>query len=301
MYKPTQVECDNLQCLLVLAKAEDLGSGDVTSNLLPEATQAVARFVTREEMVLCGGAFLALIAEAYGPIETDVFAEEGTLVPAGTAFAQWTGPARAVLPAERVALNFLQRLTGIATMTRQYVRAVEGTRASVVDTRKTTPGYRALEKYAVRVGGGGNHRMGLYDAVLVKDNHLAALQRAGSADPIADLAGPLGAARDVLPEGGFVEVEVDTLSQLASALALPVDIILLDNMSPAELRQAVAMRDEADSAGRVLLEASGGIDLDSVAQVARTGVDRIAVGALTHSARAVDIGLDTTIDQGLAQ
>ncbi len=301
MHKPTQVECDNLATLLALAKAEDLGPGDVTSNLLPETTQAVTRFVTREEIVLCGGVFLAAIAEAYGPIETTVSAEEGTLLPAGTAFAQWTGPARAVLPAERVALNFLQRLTGIATITRQYVRAAEGTVAAVVDTRKTTPGYRALEKYAVRVGGGGNHRMGLYDAVLVKDNHLAALQRGGSVDPIVDLAGPLASVRDQLASDGFVELEVDTLVQLTSALTLPVDIVLLDNMSPAELRQAVLMRDQAGAQGRILLEASGGIDLDSVAQVARTGVDRIAVGALTHSARAVDIGLDTTIDQGLAQ
>jgi nicotinate-nucleotide pyrophosphorylase (carboxylating) len=301
MNKPTQAECDNLNTLLALAKAEDLGAGDVTSNLLPESTRAVARFVTREEVVLCGGAFLETIASAYGPIETEVFEAEGTLLPAGKAFAQWTGPARSVLPAERVALNFLQRLTGIATITRQYVRAAEGTAATVVDTRKTTPGYRLLEKYAVRVGGGGNHRMGLYDAVLVKDNHLAALQRAGSSDPIGDLVGPLAAVRPALPPEGFVELEVDTLVQLASALALPVDIILLDNMTPAQLRQAVAMRDQAGQAGRILLEASGGITLESVAQVARTGVDRISVGALTHSARAVDIGLDTTIDQGLAQ
>ena len=293
--QPGPAAHDNLKRLLPLARAEDLGTGDVTGAMLPEAMSAVGQFVAREELVFCGGAFLGEIARAYdASIATHLVAEEGRSASAGEVLAHWSGPARAILAAERVALNFLQRLSGIATATRRYVSAVEGTGAAIYDTRKTTPAWRDLEKYAVRAGGGRNHRRGLYDAVLVKDNHFAALAGSGVADPIAALADKLPAARDALGEDGFVEVEVDTLEQLRSVLDLPIDLVLLDNMSVDQLREAVAIRDRAAGGRRVELEASGGIDLATVAAVADTGVDRIAVGALTHSAPAVDIGFDVT-------
>ena len=269
--------------------AEDLGGGDITSAILPEGKTCRGRFVAREELVFCGGAFLAEIAAAYDKsIRTEVLVAEGARVEAGATLAEWTGPTRAILSAERVALNFLQRLSGIATKTREYVGAVEGTAATIYDTRKTTPGWRALEKYAVRAGGGHNHRMGLYDAVLVKDNHLAAMGGNG----LAGLADKLDDLRDSLPPGGFIEVEVDTLEQLADALALNIDVILLDNMSARQLAVAVAMRDATGTKGQIELEASGGITPENVRAAAETGVERIAVGALTHSARAVDISME---------
>ncbi len=291
--EPTEREEECLRRLLELARAEDLGGGDVTSALLPAGARAAGRFVARQRLVLCGGAFLGQIAAAYSDeIATEVFQPDGDSVKAGQAFAAWSGPAGEVLAAERVALNFLQRLSGVATLTRTYVDAVAGAPAKIYDTRKTTPGWRALEKYAVRAGGGCNHRMGLYDAVLVKDNHLAAMALGGQGDPIAALADKLAAARAKLPEGGFVEIEVDTLTQLDAAMRLDVDVILLDNMSPDQMAEAVARRKAAHLAGRVALEASGGVTLDNVRAIAASGIERIAIGALTHSAAAVDIGLD---------
>jgi nicotinate-nucleotide pyrophosphorylase (carboxylating) len=201
-----------------------------------------------------------------------------------------------MMAAERVALNFLQRLSGVATTTREYVNAVAGTAAEVYDTRKTTPGWRELERYAVRVGGGKNHRRGLYDAVLIKDNHLAVLAKAEGRDPITAAARELERIRPYLGERAFIELEVDNLRQFQVALTLPVDIILLDNMSLRDLRAAVAMRDKAGLKGRVDLEASGGVNLANVRSVAATGVERISVGALTHSAGAVDIALDIEVD-----
>jgi len=291
--EPTAREVENLRQLLPPARAEDLGGGDVTSALLPAGARAAGRFVARQELVLCGGTLLSEIAAAYGnAIETDVLPADGERVAAGQAFAVWSGPAADILAAERVALNFLQRLCGIATLTRAYVDAVADTSANIYDTRKTTPGWRALEKYAVRAGGAYNHRMGLYDAVLVKDNHLAAMALAGEADPIAALANKLTAVRADLPAGGFVEIEVDTLDEFASALRLAVDVILLDNMSPAQLAEAVRLRDAAGLAGRIALEASGGVTLQNVRDIATAGVERIAVGAITHSAAAADIAQD---------
>ena len=288
-----KAELENLQRLLELAKAEDLGAGDVTGEMLPAELRAAGRFVAREELVFCGGFFLCPIAEAYDPeIRTDVKVADGANVPAGTVLATWAGPARPMLSAERVALNFLQHLSGIATATKRYADAVAGTPAAVLDTRKTTPGWRALEKYAVRVGGGTNHRKGLYDAVLVKDNHLGVLSGPGGGDPISALTDRLNRARSGLGPDGFIEIEVDTLEQLDVAMRLPVDVILLDNMGPAELREAVARRDSAGLRGRVAMEASGGITLENVRAVAEAGVERISVGALTHSVAAVDIALD---------
>ncbi|MBI5724049.1 MAG: carboxylating nicotinate-nucleotide diphosphorylase [Planctomycetes bacterium] len=290
-------ERDNLRKLLDMARAEDLGGGDITSELVPPETQASGEFVAREALVVCGAGFLEFIAVQYdGRIATQCLVEDGAAAEKGEVLARWTGPARGILAAERVALNFLQRLSGVATVTSRYVRAAAGTGAEIFDTRKTTPGWRDLEKYAVRAGGGRNHRRGLYDAVLIKDNHLAVLAKAGGADPIAVLKRELEQFRQGLPAGAFVELEVDSLDQLAAALALPVDFILLDNMSCEQLGKAVQMRDGAGLKGRLELEASGGITLENVRQTAQTGVERISVGALTHSAPAVDIALDIRID-----
>ena len=290
-------ELENLQWLLERARAEDLGTGDMTGELLAAELRAEGRFIAREELVFCGGFFLHAIADAYdGEIRTDVSVADGEAVSAGAELATWRGAARAVLAAERVALNFLQRLSGVATVTRRYVEAVRGTGAEILDTRKTTPGWRELEKYAVRVGGGRNHRRGLYDAILVKDNHLGVLARAGERDPIAAVARRLAEVRRRLGPDGFVEVEVDSLDQLDRALKLPLDFVLLDNMTPAELRRAVETRNDAGLRGRVALEASGGITLDNVRRIAEAGVERISVGSLTHSVRAVDIALDVAMD-----
>ncbi len=293
--QPTKEEWANLRRLLAQARREDLGRGDLTSQLLPATMRATGKFVAREELVFCGGVFLAEIARAYDRrIRTTAVAAEGRRVKAGVVLAKWAGPARAVMAAERVALNFVQAMSGIATATRRYVDAVAGTDAGVYDTRKTLPGWRALAKYAVRAGGGRNHRRGLYDAVLVKDNHLAALAAAGEADPLAAVGRELARIRGRY-RPAFVMIEVDSLTQLKAALELPVESILLDNMSPREMARAVAMRDAAGRRGKVTLEASGGITLKTIAKVAAAGVERISVGAITHSARAVDIALDVTV------
>ncbi len=295
--KPGVKERECLGRLLALARSEDLGSGDVTSALLPGGGRARATFVAREELVLCGGAFLGQIAQEYDPqINTSLAADDGTPLAPGDVLGIWSGPAGAVLAAERVALNFIQHLAAIATLTRTYVDAVADTGAAIYDTRKTTPGWRELEKYAVRTGGGRNHRMGLYDAILIKDNHLAILGMDVGEEPLgrplAERLGQLGDKRDTIE---FVELEVDTLDQLAAGLKLPVDVILLDNMSTEQMSRAVAMRDEAGLLGKVQLEASGSVTLETLRAVAETGVERIAVGAITHSAGAVDIGMDIEI------
>lgn len=294
--EPGKRERDNLRKLLDIARDEDLGPGDVTGSVLPKGAAARAEFVARHEMVLCGGALLVEIATAYSAsVTVEPQAEEGGTAGEGDVLAVCQGPGRALMAMERVALNFLQRLSGIATLTRRYVEAVEGTNAVICDTRKTTPGWRTLEKYAVRCGGGCNHRMGLYDAVLVKDNHLAMLAAADPDMTLSRLGDRLTEARSRLGEGGFIEVEVDTLDQLREALELPVDVILLDNMGPDELRQAMEIRRQAGRDGDVALEASGRITLANVRAAAETGVDRIAIGALTHSAPAADIALELAI------
>lgn len=295
--QPGKAERENFWRLLEMARNEDLGSGDVTSSILPPEVMATAKFVARQPIVICGLELLEAIALSYdGQIRTELISQEGQSVGKGQAMAVWHGPARGVLAAERVGLNFLQRLSGISTTTREYVQAVEGTAACIYDTRKTTPGWRDLEKYAVRVGGGKNHRKGLFDAVLVKDNHLAVLAKAEGQDPLTAAARELERVRPFLGDRAFIELEVDTLEQFGVALTLPVDIILLDNMSHPQLSKAVALRNEAGLKGRVDLEASGGITLANVREVARTGVERISVGALTHSSGSVDIALDIEID-----
>jgi nicotinate-nucleotide pyrophosphorylase (carboxylating) len=267
-----------------LALREDLGPvGDVTSQLvLPAELMVTARFVAREPLVAAG---LSVAELVYRRIEPTVafrrLVEPGATVGAGEPLAEVSGPSRAVFAGERTALNFMQRLSGVATLTRQFSEQIAGTRCRLLDTRKTAPGHRLLEKEAVRLGGGKNHRMGLYDGVLIKDNHVAA---AGGIVPAVVRA--RSGAHALLG----IEVEVDTLAQLEEALALPVDVVLLDNMDIHSLKLAVARRDALNP--RVLLEASGGITLKNVLAIARTGVDYLSVGALTHSARAVDIGLD---------
>ncbi len=267
-----------------LALAEDLGTGDATTlALIPEGQSARAVMRAREPLILAG---LALAEEAFGQLSAQVqmlaSARDGHRVAPGQVLLEVSGPARALLSAERVALNFVQRLSGIASLTAQYVEAVSGTRAQILDTRKTTPGWRSLEKYAVRCGGGRNHRQGLYDMVLVKDNHLAALLHE-LPDPIAAAVQRARAAYPNLK----VEVEADTLEQVEQAVAAGADIVLLDNMDLSQLRLGVQK-----CQGLAQTEASGGVSLASVRAIAETGVDFISAGALTHSARAVDIGLD---------
>ncbi len=274
--------------LIRLALAEDLGAaGDITSQaLIPSDQLARAVFRTRSPGTIAGLPAAALVYEVIEPtLAFRTLVGDGTTVSADTAIAEVSGRLRSILAGERVALNFLQRLSGVATRTRQFVEAVAGLPCVILDTRKTTPGWRLLEKYAVRAGGGHNHRMGLHDAVLIKDNHLAALGT--GPEPIARA---VRQARVQVGPKVPLQIEVDRLAQLEEALACQPDIVLLDNMGPAELREAARRRDA--QAASVRLEASGGVTLANVRAMAETGVDRISVGALTHSAPALDIALD---------
>lgn len=282
----SSAEVGAADALIGLALAEDLGTGGDRTSLatIPQAATARAAFVARGAGVVAGLPVAERVCRAVsGALNFAPAVPDGTPTARGTVVATVSGPLRAVLAAERTALNFLQRLSGVASLTRKYVEAVSGFRARVLDTRKTTPGWRLLEKYAVRAGGGTNHRVGLYDGILIKDNHLAGLG--------GDVRRAVEAARAFAGNAGLpVEVEVDTLDQLEVALAVRADIVLLDNMSLDQLRAAVARRDAL--APGVLLEASGGVNLTTVRDIAATGVDRVSVGALTHSAPALDIGLD---------
>ncbi len=276
--------------LIKLALAEDLGqAGDLTCRALVAAEErAEVLVVARKPGVLAGVPVAEMVFRQFdNRVSWSSVIPDGTRLEAGTVAAKLSGPLRSLLTGERTALNFLQHLSGVATLTRRFVDAIAGTKAVILDTRKTLPGWRVLEKYAVRAGGGTNHRMGLYDGCLIKDNHLAAWSewRKG-----ATIAAAVRAARQQAPPGISVEVEVDTLDQLADALGGGPEIVLLDNMNPAMLAQAVTLRDER--APGVLLEASGGVTLETVAAIARTGVDRISVGALTHSAPALDLAFD---------
>lgn len=266
------------------ALAEDLGSGDVTTDLLvPADARASAALVARAAGVVAGLELArAVFLELDPSLDVTLHAADGEEVDAGARLASISGPARPILSGERVALNFLGRLSGIASLTREYVRAVDGTGARIVDTRKTTPGLRELEKYAVRCGGGHNHRMGLSDGFMLKDNHRSALREAG-----VGIAEAVAGARRRMGHGVFVTVEADSLDEVEEALQAGADGILLDNMTPEELAVAV---DRID--GAALAEASGGITLESVRAAAVSGVDLISVGALTHSAPALDVALE---------
>ncbi len=273
-----------LQQLVERALTEDLGRGDITSDLLVPATlQATAVFRARCAGVIAGIDVAAWVYRLIDPaLQFLPEVTDGTAVVADQEIARVTGSARNLLRGERVALNFVQRLSGIASLTARYVEAVRGTQARIVDTRKTTPGLRALEKYAVRVGGGHNHRRDLSDMMLVKDNHLVALHAYGRSLPEA-----ITQARSALPHTIKIEIEVDRVDQIPAALEAGADVILLDNMDPPTLRAAVDL-----IAGQALTEASGGVRLETVRELAATGVDLISVGALTHSVTALDIGLD---------
>jgi nicotinate-nucleotide pyrophosphorylase (carboxylating) len=263
------------------ALEEDLGSvGDITTDaIIPANAQGEASIIVRKPGVIAG---LDLAEATFKSLDPDVrftrIVEDASKVEAGGTIANLAGKTRTLLTGERTALNFLGHLSGIATLTATYVAAVEGTRAKIVETRKTTPGLRAPEKYAVRCGGGINHRFGLYDAVLLKDNHVAA---AGG------LADALNTLRTAVGHLVKIEVEVDTLDQLEEALRFPIDAVLLDNMDVGTLKKAVAL-----VKGRVVTEASGGVTLENVGEIAKTGVDLISVGALTHSARSLDSSLE---------
>lgn len=267
--------------LIARAFEEDLGlKGDITTKATVDEDQtAIADLTARQDGTVSGVALAQAAFDKVDPkLSFKAVKQDGDLVVAGDVIATVSGAARAILTAERVALNFLGHMSGIATLTRQYVDAVAGHAARIADTRKSTPGLRAVEKYAVRCGGGVNHRSGLFDAVLIKDNHIVA---AGG------LEAAIERARSEVGHMTKIEVEVDTLEQLGAALAYPIDAVLLDNMSPVDLKSAVAM-----AAGRVVTEASGGVTLATVADIAASGVDMISIGALTHSAPGFDVGLD---------
>ncbi|MFP1601698.1 carboxylating nicotinate-nucleotide diphosphorylase [Microbacterium sp. 2216-1] len=270
------------------ALEEDAPWGDITSTaLLPEEATATADLVAREDGVFSGGdVFSAAFRLTDSAVQVDGLVADGARFVAGDVLATVTGPARSVLTAERVALNFTQRMCGIATLTARYVDAVAGTGVRIADTRKTTPGLREFERHAVLSGGGSNHRRSLSDAVMAKDNHLAVLQASGQ-----DLASALRAGLARLPHTTHVVIEVDRLDQIAAVLEGGADTVLLDNFSLDDLRAGVQML-----SGRAVAEASGGVTLDTVRSIAETGVQVISVGALTHSARALDLGLDLRID-----
>lgn len=277
-----------LRRVVAVALDEDLGSGDITTdNLVPATTRARAAVVFRTAGVVCGiGVLEEVFRQLDENIAVDRYLPEGAQVPAGTTVASVRGTARAILKGERVALNFVQRMAATATATAEYVKAVAGLPVHVIDTRKTTPGLRHLEKYAIRVGGGRNHRFNLSDGVLVKDNHLAALRNEdiGAVEALRML-------RDRLPHTQRIEVEVDRIDQIPEVLEAGVDMILLDNMTPAQVREAVQL-----IAGRAATEVSGGVRLETVRAYAEAGINVVSVGALTHSTPALDVGLDFELE-----
>lgn len=290
----TQVEWDEqlagaCRQIVRLWVQEDLaGASDWTTDaMISEDQLASACLVARADGIVAGlPAVEVALDEMHADISWQTPCSDGDGIVAGAEIATLSGPARQLLTAERLVLNLIGRLSGIATWTRRYVDEVSGTKAAIYDTRKTTPGWRLLEKYAVRCGGGRNHRTGLFDAILIKDNHLAM----SGVDPAEAVRKTRDFARDVVQEELIVEVEADTIEQLRQVLPAGPDIVLLDNMRPADLEEAVALRDATNA--EVQLEASGGINLSTVKAIAQTGVDRISVGALTHAAASLDIGLD---------
>jgi nicotinate-nucleotide pyrophosphorylase (carboxylating) len=270
---------------IAAALKEDIGQGDITTDFfVPETLHATGRIIAREKAIVAGAAAAAEVFRQVDPsIEVRIIRPDGTEVAAGDVIIEVRGLARSILKAERVALNFLQRLCGIATLTRQFVDAVGNSSVKILDTRKTTPGLRALEKAAVVAGGGGNHRFGLYDMVLVKDNHLATFEG------LTSLAGRIRQLRQERPNIR-IEVEADDLEQVRAFVELDgIDVILLDNMTPAQIREAIALRRDS-----IKFEASGGVTLKNVNRIAATGVDYISIGSLTHAARAIDVGLEMT-------
>lgn len=291
-----QPDSKDIDRIIEIALREDISDGDITSMLtIPKSAKAKMRMVTREEIIVCGVDIAKRVFEKFPGVKSKALVKDGERIKKGTSLMDVSGNARGILAAERTALNLIQHLSGIATQTSRFVREVKGTKARILDTRKTLPGFRALQKYAVHTGGGMNHRMGLYDGILIKDNHIhyaggisAAVEKArghGSVGGWQKKSSQLSTLNSRHP----IEIECDTLSQVAEALAAGADIILLDNMDIKTLKKAVAMNKE-----RALLEASGGVTPETVKKIAETGVDFISIGALTHSVKAVDIGLDVT-------
>lgn len=295
--------------LIDLALTEDLGSAkpgeqlDVTTeSVVPDNVRGAATFESRKHGIVCGVAVSELVIQRVNrDLTLEIIRRDGDPIQPGDAIAVLTGNAQDILIAERTCLNFMGRLSGISTLTGQFAKQVAGTKARVLDTRKTAPGWRRLEKYAVHCGGGTNHRMGLFDAVLIKDNHLAMMDSLTD-QPMGEISIAVENSRkwiaenaDRLPNGKdtIIQIEVDRLDQFEKALACPVDIILLDNMTNEQLQEAVAIRDKVNK--KILLEASGGVNLETIGNIAKTGVDRISVGALTHSSVNLDIGLDWKI------
>lgn len=280
--KPTPLNLHSIDGVLRAAVREDLGNGDITSaSTVPDSALALGRYTTKQSLVVSGLTVAErLVTIVDSNLQYRTLSNDGDTVTKGTAIAEIRGSARSVLAAERVTLNMLQRMCGIATLTAQYVEKVKGTRARVADTRKTAPGLRLLDKYAVACGGGVNHRMGLFDAVLIKNNHLEFHE---------SIAAAITASRAHVGPEIEIEVEVSDPKDVVEAIEAGADMILLDNFTPAQTREAVAL-----CAGRVPLESSGGITLDTIRDFAEAGVDRISVGALTHSPPAVDIHLQVT-------
>ena len=283
-------ELDRQSIMKIIRDAlhEDVGEGDITSaGLLSEKTQVGGHFVSRDEGIIAGLVVCEIVfQEIDSGVSFRATYRDGERIDPGRKIAEVSGSAHSILSGERLALNFLQRLSGIATLTEKFVRAVEGTAAKIYDTRKTTPNLRILEKYAVRIAGGHNHRIGLFDQVLIKDNHIAIAKKEG----IKRLGDMVQRARERAPAGTKIEIEVDSLKDFADALGGRPDIIMLDNMTPEQMKKAY--ESVRDLPRRPLLEASGNITLENVREVASSGVDIISVGALTHSARALDISLE---------
>lgn len=268
----------NIETQVSAALTEDIGSGDLTAALIPAARQGRASVITRQPMVICGQPWVdAVFRHIDSKVRTDWRLQEGMLAKADQTLFSIEGPARALLTGERTALNFLQTLSATATLTRRYVDAVKGTKAVIVDTRKTLPGLRLAQKYAVKVGGGSNHRIGLYDGVLIKENHIIAS---------GGVVNALRIAQENTPKGVPIQIEVETLDQLRDALDAGAKMILLDNFDLARMREAVKL-----NAGRSKLEGSGGVNLDTVRAIAETGVDRISIGALTKNINAIDLSM----------
>lgn len=301
--KSTQQDC--LQ-LIEMAILEDIdatnlatGMDCTTAAIVPRSSYATAAFVSRSDGIICGVELVKLALQRWAPnVELKVNVDDGERVDAGQTIGVMRGLAHDILTMERTCLNFMCRLSGISSLTRRFVDRISGTAACVLDTRKTTPGWRRLEKYAVSCGGGRNHRMGLYDAIMIKDNHLAffrsQVKKEGEVIPVAIRTAKrwIDEHASELPSGKatVLQVEVDTLEQLRVALATDCDIVLLDNMNSEHLREAVEIRNQTSP--EILLEASGGVNLESIVEIAKTGVERISVGAVTHSATNFDIGLD---------
>lgn len=286
---------DDCRELVRLALAEDLGGQQdwTTVAIVPADRRGAADVMTREAGVVAGLPALDVVIEAaQAAIDVTNFAEDGQQVEVGTRLATLTGNARDLLTCERTMLNLLSRLMGIATLTQEYVDQTADTSTKIYDTRKTTPGWRRLEKYAVRCGGGHNHRTGLFDAVLIKDNHLAqsGMEGCSLSDAVRQARNLIESTEELCADRMPIEIEVDTLEQFQEVLPVKPDIVLLDNMPPVQLTEAVSLRNEI--APTVILEASGGVSLATLPEIVATGVDRISVGGLTHSARSLDIGLD---------